>query len=116
MEFDIYCDFDIEKHKETYTNYLEVLILENGTIVYAIPSHQMKAEQICCEKLNINKEELLKLCPPMYYFDYLTWLLNTSGAVAVWNDFYRCGYNGLNRKQKAKLKLLKINGLYKGVI
>ena len=43
MEFDIYCDFDIEKHKETYTNYLEVLILENGTIVYAIPSHQMKA-------------------------------------------------------------------------
>ncbi len=116
MKYDIYCDFDIQKHKETYINYLEILILENGKIVYAIPGHQMKAEQLCCEKLNISKEELLKICPPTYYFDYLTWLLNISGAVAVWNDFYRCGENGLNKKQKAKLKLLKMNGLYKGVI
>lgn len=47
MKYDIYCDFNIQKHKETYINYLEVLILENGKVVYAIPGHQMKAEQIC---------------------------------------------------------------------
>lgn len=34
--------FDIETHKKTFKNYLEVIILENGRIVYAVPSHQEK--------------------------------------------------------------------------
>ena len=42
-EYDIYRPFDAEKHKAKYSNYLEVLILEDGTVVYAIPSHQEKA-------------------------------------------------------------------------
>ena len=35
-EYDIYRPFDAEKHKAKYSNYLEVLILEDGTVVYAI--------------------------------------------------------------------------------
>ena len=61
MIYDIYCDFDIEKHKQTYINYLEVMILRDGTIVYAVPSHQMKAEQLCCEQLGITQKDFL-LC------------------------------------------------------
>ena len=115
-KYDIYSDFDIEKHKEKYINYLEVLILADGKIVYAIPSHQMKAGEICCKKLGISRQELSAMCPRECYFDYLTWLLNISGAVSVWNDFYKTGEKGLNTKQRSKLEQLKLNGLFKGTI
>lgn len=116
MSYDIYCDFDIEKHKTTYVNYLEVLILADGKVVYAVPSHQAKAEQLCCEKFGIAHKELLDMCPKEYWCDYLTWLLTRCGAVSVWDDFYKTGNNKLTAKQKSKLKQLKLNGLYKGAI
>ena len=116
MAYDIYCDFDIEKHKQTYINYLEVLILEDGKVVYAIPSHQMKAESLCCEQLGITQKELSAMCPREYWADYLTWLLNQCGAVAVWNGFYQAGESGLNDRQRTSLKRLKLHGLYKGAI
>lgn len=34
--------FQINLHKSTFTNYLEVIIHLDGKIVYAVPSHQMK--------------------------------------------------------------------------
>ena len=116
VKYDIYCDFDIEKHKQTYVNYLEVLILADGKIVYAIPSHQMKAQELCCKKLGVSLQELGVMCPKDYYCNYLTWLLNICGAVSVWNDFYRTGELGLNAKQRSKLEQLKLNGLFKGTI
>lgn len=114
MPYDIYSDFDMEKHKQTYIDYLEVLILEDGKVVYAIPSHQVKAEELCCEKLGISRQELSDMCPSEYYGDYLTWLLTICSAVSVWNNFYMAGENGLNAKQKATLRRLKLDGLYRG--
>ena len=35
-------NFDIATHKEFFTNYLEVVILKNGKIEYAVPSHNEK--------------------------------------------------------------------------
>ena len=35
----LHSPFDMKTHKENFINYLEVIILENGTIEYAIPSH-----------------------------------------------------------------------------
>lgn len=117
MAYDISCDFDLEKHKQTYKNYLEVLILEDGKVVYAIPSHQMKAEELCCEKLKLRGQiELWDACPQEYCCDYMTWLLNTCGAVAVWNEFYKVGESGLNDRQRTTLKRLKLHGLYRGHI
>lgn len=116
MKYDIYCDFDLEKHKKTYIDYLEVLVLEDGKVIYAIPSHQAKAEQLCCEKLGIERKQLLAMCPKEYWCDYLTWLSTICGAVSVWNNLYVVGNNGLNAKQRATLRRLKMNGLYKGKI
>lgn len=116
MAYDIYCDFDLDKHKQTYIDYLEVLILEDGKVVYAIPSHQQKAIALCCKKLNVSRNELNAMCPQEYYFDYLTWLLNICGAVSVWSTRYKTGTNGLNGKQRATLRRLKLNGLYRGAI
>ena len=114
--YDVYSNFDIEKHKATFIDYLEVLILEDGKVVYAVPSHQMKAEELACERLKIDRNKLINLCPKEYYFDYLKWVLTQAGAVAVWNDFYSTGENGLNKRQKATLKKLKLRGLYKGIL
>lgn len=105
-----------DKHKQTYIDYLEVLILEDGKIVYAVPSHQIKAEEICCEKLGITHKQLLDMCPRECWCDYLTWLLTTCGAISVWNKFYQAGKSGINGKQRAKLKQLKFNGLYRRAI
>lgn len=114
--YDVYGEFNIEKHKKTYINYLEVLIKEDGKIVYAVPSHLAKAEELASEKLGISRKRLNKTIPKKYCFDYLTWVLTQSCAVAVWDDFYKTGENGLNHRQRATLKRLKLHGLYKGAI
>lgn len=113
-KYDVYCDFDLEKHKENYVNYLEVMIDKDGTIMYAVPSHQEKAIAMACEAKNVNRAELEKMCPKEYYFDFLTWLLMQSGAMAVWNQYYQC-YN-VTREQYASLRRLKLAGVYKGTL
>lgn len=113
-EYSIYCDFDIEQHKKKYVNYLEVLIEEDGWIVYAVPSHQEKAIELACQKLRVNRQELMAMCPKEYYFDFLNWLLIVSGTVAVWNDF--CSAPTVTKKQIASLRRLKMAGIYKGAV
>lgn len=112
-EYNVYCAFDIEKHKKTFVNYLEVMIDQDGTIHYAVPSHQEYAIKAACQKLKITRAELCEITPQEYYCDWLNWLVMQTGLIAVWNH----GYVGeANRKQKNVLKKLKLNGLYKGVI
>lgn len=113
-KYSVYSDFDIEKYKQTYVNYLEVVIDENGKVMYAVPSHQEKVIAMACEKLGVSRKELSDMCPKEYYFDYMTWLCMKSKAVAVWND--GCVAPEPNKKQVAVLRKLKLNGLYKGAI
>lgn len=117
-EYSVYSPFDIKKHKETYINYLEVLILEDGTVEYAVPSHQEKALEIACKKLNKTKQEIEDMCPREYYCDFLTWLLGITGSISVWGTSaeYFIVYKTINKKQIAMLKKLKKHGLYKGDI
>ena len=111
-EYDVYSEFDIQKHKQRYVNYLEVMIDRDGKIMYAVPSHQEKAVQMACEVKGMSRTELERACPKDYYFDYLTWLLMQSGAMAVWNEFYQC-YEP-TKEQYASLRRLKMNGIYRG--
>lgn len=115
--------FDMKTHKENFINYLEVVILEDGTIEYAVPSHNKKLEEICCKKLGLNynewdyeNKELLE------YFEnrkkdnwwcWYDWLYELSGAICVWNDRY---IGKPNEKQLQKIKELKEYGLYYGFI
>lgn len=111
MAYDFYCEFDIEQHKKKYPHYLEVLIDEQGEVLYAIPSHQEKAIELCCQKLGVSRKQLDDLCPPEYYFDYLKWLLSICNCISVWTDFY---YGEPNSRQLATLKKLKLYGVYEG--
>lgn len=112
--YDMYCDFDLKKHKETYTNYLEVIIDEDGKVEYAIPSHQEKLIHMVCDKLDIDRQELMDMCPPEYYFDFMKWLNMQVHAVAVWCDGVM--FDTINKKQINVLKQMKLFGVYRGVI
>lgn len=113
-EYSIYSPFDPDKHKETYKNYLEVLSLEDRSVVYAIPSHQEKAMALARERLGVTRELIYDMCPTQYYADFLNWLLSLTNSVSVWNNMISCW--SINKKQAATLRMLKTKGLYKGPI
>lgn len=104
-------EFDIEKHKETFVNYLEVLIEPNGHVRYAVPSHQELAIRLACKAKGWTRKKLSDMCPKEYYCDFLTWLLGLTGCVAVWNSMYM---GNLNEQQSETLKRLSEAGIYKG--
>ena len=114
MEYGVYSEFSIEKHKQTFVNYLEVVIDENGKIMYAVPSHQEKMIKLACEKLNVSRDKLYEMCPEEYYFDLITWLSRASGACAVWNKFAKG--DKFSKEQISALEQLKDSGLYLGEI
>ena len=113
-EYNLFSAFDIEKHKATYINYLEVIIDPSGIVHYATPSHQEFLIKMACERANITREQLNNQCPREYYFDFMRWLIIRTGAVAVWNE--HCMAVDPNIKQIATLRKLKMAGLYKGAI
>ena len=113
-EYNLYSEFSAEKHKQKYIHYLEVVIDENGKIMYAVPSHQEKMILLACEKLCVDRDGLDKMCPEDYYCDFFTWLSKVSGACAVWENFVE-GY-WFNEKQIQSLQMLKDCGLYLGEI
>lgn len=109
----LHSDFDIETHKRTFVNYLEVVIREDGKIEYAVPSHQEKLIAIARAKLGVTRKELCDMCPREYMFDYNTWLCGITNCVSVWNDFHM---GTPNEKQRGALQTLKVHGLYRGTM
>ena len=90
MGYDLHSEFDIEQHKKTFIHYLEVLIEEDGHVVYAVPSHQELAIKMACKALKLTRKQLEDLCPPEYYSDFMTWLMSQIKAISVWEGMY-CG-------------------------
>ena len=109
----LHSPFNVEIHKETFINYLEVVILEDGTIEYAIPSHQLKVTDIIASKRNITRNDVADLCPPEYYFDYNNWLCKESNTIMVWNNFYM---GEPNDAQLQTIIMLMKENLYRGGI
>lgn len=107
------CKFDIEKHKQTFINYLEVIMFPDGHIEYAVPSHQDKLIEICCKQLKVSRETLYAMCPEECYFDVIPWLCSICGCIAVWNTFIMKSDKDLTEEQEQMLLTLAENGLYK---
>lgn len=105
--------FDIETHKKNFIDYLEVIVSEDGTVMYAVPSHQQKLIAIACKKLNVTTDELNDMCPPEYYFDFDKWLCKITNCVALWNQFM---VGVPNEAQTESIKSLIDAGLYRGAI
>lgn len=109
----LHSPFDVGTHKANFVNYLEVVILPDGTVEYAVPSHQMKLERILADKLRMSVEDASSLCPYDMAFDYLGWLIRQTGCLSVWIDFCM---GRPNEAQLETLKMLRREGLYKGEV
>ena len=79
----LYKPFDLKTHAENFICYLEVIIRKDGTIEYAVPSHQKKLESIARAAYGIHFEMMLATVQG----DYLQWLVDTTGCISVWNNF-----------------------------
>lgn len=105
----LHSPFDIEVHKATFVNYLEVCIDPEGTVHYAVPSHQQwligrYAEENGCASI----EQAWERVPVDFGIGELAAMC---GCVAVWNDF--CAGEP-NERQRRALRRLKTAGLYRG--
>ena len=113
-EYNLYCPFDIEKHKQTFINYLEVVILSDGTIEYAVPSHQEKAIRLACKKLNCDRDYFINVVSKDHVSDWYEWLMDIAGVIMVWDR--QVHYHNVTQAQIDSLKNLKNAGLYLGPI
>ena len=109
----LHSPFDINVHKATFINYLEVVIDTEGVVHYAVPSHQEFIINYLVQTKYGTREALNDAVPREYWFDMMTWLTDQSGIVAVWNDRY---LGILNERQRETLEKLQRVGLYKGEI
>jgi len=106
----LHSPFDVNVHKETFINYLEVIIKSDGTIEYAVPSHMMKLTEIYGKTSDEMFEDYYKSDGMM---DPVQWICKQTGCISVWDD----GYTGhANAAQKRALWMLKRNGVYGGPI
>lgn len=109
--------FNIITHEKTFINYLEVVIDEKGTIMYAVPSHMEILIKIYMERYNVSREEIInKLTydPPWEYgLDMSAWLCDKLNCICVWNDTYK---GKPNQMQLNKLKTLRLSGVYRGPV
>ena len=109
--------FDYKTHRENFINYLEVIILEDGEIVYAVPSHQQKLIELYCKKHNVTPRELQEIIPLQE--SPIDWLIYNLGVISVWYEFiYRP--KEITDKQKEALERLVsedcIDPLYREII
>lgn len=111
-KYNLSSEFDLEKHKENFTNYLEVIIDERGKVFYAVPSHQEFLIKRCCDKLKVSREVLDLMCPKEFHSDFMIWLSKMCNCVAVWNDFTQ-GYE-YTEEQVGTIQELKDGGVYFG--
>lgn len=111
-EYNLYSEFDLQKHKEVYNHYLEVAIDENGKVHYAVPSHTEYLIKVCMKKYQVPRKVLDAMCPEDFYYSFAEWLCKMSGHILVWNDFTKA--YSFNQAQIDTLRTLKNSGVYYG--
>lgn len=70
-EYGLHSTFDIEKHKQTFIDYFEVILTIDGTVQYAVPSHQEKLIEIGKEKFGKSREDFIAMFPIEMQYDYM---------------------------------------------
>lgn len=113
ITYDVYQQFNIDKHAATYVNYLEVIVRQDGKVEYAVPSHQEKLIAIAMEKFNKTRDEISAMCPEDKYFDFMSWLCDITGCISVWNMAFEGKPNAI---QTTVLGIFKERGLYTGSV
>lgn len=104
----LHAPFDIRTHKETFINYLEIIIKPDGTPEYAVPSHMMKLASVYGKCMDDVYEEYMQ---DQSGLDGIDWLCLKTDCISVWQDRIQ----GVpNSAQKVTLQQLHDEGLYNG--
>ena len=114
QKYDLRCEFDLQKHKETFVNYLEVIITSDGVVHYAVPSHQEFMIALAMQQNGWTREQLKKAVPLEEYGDFMIWLSKITHSISVGSNFII--FYELNELQHEQLNELKSEGLYRGPI
>lgn len=98
--------FDLETHKAVFTNYFEAVITGDGTIVYAVPSHQDTLARIYHMRTGRNANDAV---PRERWCDMLDWLMEETGCVCA----YTAGTIGKvqTEMQRETIGMLRREGL-----
>lgn len=72
---------DAQKAIDTYTDSYYDLFSD------AVPSHQEKLIEIGKGKYGKSRDDFVAMCPAEMYCDYMEWLCEVTGCVAMWNRF-----------------------------
>lgn len=83
-DYDVYSKFDLEKHKMTFVNYFEAIILPTGEVQYAIPSHQEALIRLAFP--NFTRDEAWEQVPIVE--DPINFLLIKTGCISCWSNFH----------------------------
>lgn len=106
-KYDVYSKFDLEKHKQTFIDYLEIMILPDGTIEYAVPSHQEYLINYIFKNKGITREALMELTNIN-----VEMLNDISGVVSVWNEYIIAPHKITKEQIETLHKLIEENLLW----
>jgi len=110
-EYCVYSDFDLEKHKQTFINYLEVIMFPDGHIEYAVPSHQEKLINIAMKKFNTDRKGIEEMCEEPRWFEFQEWLCEITECISIWGKPTSHIIGTPNTAQKNMLDILIQNNL-----
>ena len=105
--------FDPDVHAETFTNYLEVVIEPDGTVVYAVPSHVMALARIRAGH-DVTLDGLFRELESIPLTESpLDYLVERTGCASLWT---RCAVypRSVTDAQRTAIIDLQRRGLYKG--
>lgn len=103
----LHSPFDIDTHRATFINYLEIILLPDGTPEYAVPSHLIKLAHIYGKSMDEIYEEYAEAKTGL---DGIGYLCSKTGCVAVWSDRVQ---GTPNNAQTATLKRLEDAGVFR---
>ena len=103
----LYRPFDLQMHADNFKNYCEVIICEDGSIEYAVPSHQERLIMHYANKHHISRNKVIEL----FYndVDAIEKMMVDTKIVFVWYE-HLCNFTKMNAEQLHALNLLIIYG------
>lgn len=116
IEYTLNQPFDVERHKKAFIGQLDVIIDEDGTVHYVVPSRVTWLVHKYCEQMNIPKKEYVKRLIidreeniPADVHE----LCEATKCIAVWYDFI---VGVPNEQQTRTLEFLRRHEVYRGEI
>lgn len=102
----------IDSHNKQYTNYCEAIILPNGSITYAIPSHQIRLRELKGVPYNPlsnkrSKEEIALLKEIPFEADVCEWLCEDLKTISVWYNWCVIPINYTESSLTTLIELIK---------